>query len=298
MKTEVDLLENKELRGENLNRIDILEQVKQIITLGNSKVLNTKLVAEYYEVPEKTIKTVLLRNREELEYNGVVTLEGESLKEFKTELHDGALLWRAKSVTVYSTRALLNVGMLLRDSIIAKEVRTQILNGFEKLTETQRVSVINEEKDLVFNIYSATDEVSRMIAISEFNNFKNRHIAELNAKIAEQEPKVSYHDLILQSPSTITVTQIADDYGMSAIKFNQILKDLGMQYKQSNQWHLYKEYKDKGYTQSVTHVYGKEGESNLSTKWTQSGRSFLYKLLKENNILPMIEKGLVFGESK
>jgi phage antirepressor YoqD-like protein len=80
------------------------------------------------------------------------------------------------------------------------------------------------------------------------------------------------------------VTQIAKDYGMSAIKFNELLHDLRIQYKRNGQWVLYQEYAGKGYTKSKTTTYekgdGSEGTS-VSTLWTQKGRKFLYDKIKE-----------------
>jgi len=56
---------------------------------------------------------------------------------------------------------------------------------------------------------------------------------------------------------------------------------------------LYSQYQGLGWTQSTTYVANK-GFPNETvtflTKWTQKGRLALYKLLKENNIVPMIEK--------
>ena len=84
----------------------------------------------------------------------------------------------------------------------------------------------------------------------------------------------------------MTATQIAKDYGMSAIKFNTLLHDLGIQYKGSDgQWLLYQKYADECYTQSVT-SYDTKGNSHMHTRWTQKGRLFLYNMLKDNDILP------------
>lgn len=111
--------------------------------------------------------------------------------------------------------------------------------------------------------------------------------------IAEMKPKVNYHDIILSSTDCMTVTQIGKDYGLSAKNLNQILNNLGIQYKQSGQWMLYQKYAEEGYTKSETTSFVKTDGSigtNILTKWTQKGRFFLYDLLKKNGHLPLIEQ--------
>lgn len=66
--------------------------------------------------------------------------------------------------------------------------------------------------------------------------------------IGELKPKADYYDEILKNPGLVTITQIAKDYGMSGKKMNRILHELGIQYKQSEQWLLYSDYHCLGYT--------------------------------------------------
>ncbi|MBR0576788.1 phage antirepressor KilAC domain-containing protein [Proteiniclasticum sp. BAD-10] len=111
--------------------------------------------------------------------------------------------------------------------------------------------------------------------------------------IGELKPKADYVDRILKNPGLVTITQIAKDYGMSGTEMNKILHDLGVQYKQSDQWLLYTRYQSKGYTFSdKTEITRRDGRKDIkmNTKWTQKGVLFLYELLKENNIIPAIEK--------
>lgn len=118
------------------------------------------------------------------------------------------------------------------------------------------------------------------------NKVKDQQIAELT-------PKATYYDLILQCKDLLTVTEISKDYGMSAKGLNTKLHELGVQYRQSSIWFLYSKYQNKGYTQTKTQSYTKSDGtigSSVHTYWTQKGRLFLYDLLKENSILPMIEK--------
>lgn len=114
-----------------------------------------------------------------------------------------------------------------------------------------------------------------------------------NQVIGELKPKADYLDRILKSKALVTITQIAKDYGMSGQAMNKLLNSLGVQYKQSDQWLLYRHHHDKGYTSSETFViedvHGQE-KVTMNTKWTQKGRLFLYEVLKENGIFPEIER--------
>lgn len=120
--------------------------------------------------------------------------------------------------------------------------------------------------------------------------------AEVSVKnqiIGELKPKADYYDEILKNPGLVTITQIAKDYGMSGKKMNEVLHNIGIQYKQSEQWLLYSKYHGLSYTHSETvNITRSDGRPDVKmiTKWTQKGRIFLYDKLKENGILPMIEQ--------
>ena len=108
-------------------------------------------------------------------------------------------------------------------------------------------------------------------------------------QIAEMQPKVSYYDLILQNQSVMPIVQIAKDYGLSARAMNRKLHELGVQYKSGGVWLLYQKYAPEGYTQTKTYL-NDDGACNVHTYWTQKGRLFLYDLLKQNGVLPLIEQ--------
>ena len=114
-------------------------------------------------------------------------------------------------------------------------------------------------------------------------------VAVQNQQIAEMQPKASYYDLILQNKNTVPITQIAKDYGMSGRKFNELLHELGVQYKFRKTWLLYQHYAESGYIHSRTYAID-ESRSVMHTYWTQKGRLFLYDLLKSEGILPVIEQ--------
>ena len=114
----------------------------------------------------------------------------------------------------------------------------------------------------------------------------------LEATIVQQKPLTDYARTILNSPHTVTITQIAQDYVFSAARFNELLKNLHIQYKVGGQLILYTPYLHGGYVQSFSSYFVKpdgEVKVKLHTRWTQSGRLFLYDKLKKAGIVPLIE---------
>ncbi|VTS33346.1 Prophage antirepressor [Streptococcus porcinus] len=115
----------------------------------------------------------------------------------------------------------------------------------------------------------------------------------LQIALEESQKQARYLDLIIESKGALRVSQIAQDYGMTANKLNKVLYELGVQHKVNGQWLLYKRHMGKGYTDSHTFDYQDRNghtRANVTTTWTQKGRLFLYELLKDNGYLPLIEQ--------
>ncbi len=133
----------------------------------------------------------------------------------------------------------------------------------------------------------------RIKELETTNKQQSCQIAEMSKDIEVMKPKAEYYDMILNNKSTVLVTQIAQDYGMSAITFNKMLAKMGIQRKVGGQWILYSPYVHEGYMQSqpimITRTSGRQ-EVKYNSVWSQTGRLFLYEILKKNGVLPMIER--------
>ena len=129
-------------------------------------------------------------------------------------------------------------------------------------------------------------ELAKLLTALADEQEKRRKLEEENAFLSV---KAKYYDRILHSKNSVPVTQIAKDYGMTAIAFNRMLHEYGIQYPIRNSWVLYAEYADQNYTQSKTYQIG-EDRSVMHTCWTQKGRIFLYDFLKSHGVLPMCEQ--------
>jgi len=126
---------------------------------------------------------------------------------------------------------------------------------------------------------------------------ENKKLEEENIQLAAENQELkhdkNYLDLIMRSKALLTVSQIAQDYGMSGKALNKKLADMGIQYSINGQWILYAKYKDCGYVSSrsidITRADGRP-DVVLHTEWTQAGRKFLYEELKKQGIIPMLER--------
>lgn len=115
---------------------------------------------------------------------------------------------------------------------------------------------------------------------------KEEIIKQKDQQLKEQAPKVEFHDDVLTADGTHTITSIASDYGWSGKTMNDKLHAMKIQYKQSGRWYLYQNHKNKGYTESSTYVTKGKFGSKTQMKWTNKGRYFIYKQLKQHGINP------------
>ena len=129
-----------------------------------------------------------------------------------------------------------------------------------------------------------------MIQLCQQLKYEQERNARLKASNERLEPAARYaHDCLLADGGRLA-SSIAQEYGMSAIKFNKLLHRLGIQYKQGGQWLLYAKYTGKGYTETrVNLIPHNDGftHQHPETLWTAKGRAFLYKKLIDVGFVPM-----------
>ena len=138
----------------------------------------------------------------------------------------------------------------------------------------------------------AQEYEQKMIATKRADEAEQQVIT-LTKEIEAMGPKVSYYDMILNNKSTVLTTQIALDYGMSAKAFNIMLFDKRIQHKVGDQWILYAPYISQGYMHSKpVEIHHSNGLRTIkyNSEWTQKGRLFLYDILKNYGVLPLIEQ--------
>lgn len=145
------------------------------------------------------------------------------------------------------------------------------------------------------NSYMIEDPIARAQARIEEQREKQKLLETTDVQtqlIAEYEPKIGYLDKILESKGLLTVTQIAADYGLSARELNKVLHEERVQNKVGNQWILYKNHMNNGYTKSNTiNIVRSNGkpDTQMQTKWTQKGRLFIHELLERRGIIASMD---------
>lgn len=198
------IIESRTLRDVAIERLEVLDKVKQVMTIPRTDLLTTPQVAQYFGVQNATIRMVYKRNKEEIDSDGVMRF---TLAELRNHLEtsqdvtpqiervgkgpyhmtiDGTTVQvNPANNTLFTKRAVLRIAMLLRDSEIAKEIRTQLLNVAEVVEDNTPVamtSTLDEEMQLTTNITAAFkdgDIVRLLKCAAELNNFQKARINKL-----------------------------------------------------------------------------------------------------------------------
>ena len=185
---ELDLIENQDIREKMIDNVSVLEKVKDLLLLGDSEFATTQQVADYYEVDISVIQKLVSRNKQELESNG---LKLNSKNDIKNLIGQDVKLEIAipnRGMKLFPKRAILNIGMLLRDSKVAKEVRTRLLDIIHD-TEKNNPKIINNiineirdeqqiQKELIEAVMCG-DFAKETQLKTELIGLKNKRITEL-----------------------------------------------------------------------------------------------------------------------
>lgn len=163
MTTELALTESPTLRAAHTDRTEVLTKVGTLRLLPDDMHVTTEMVAAFYEVPVDTIKSVVEANAAELEQNGRRVLQGADLREFARPFGGLANLGlhpKARALALYTRRTVLLVGMLLRDSPVAKQVRQHLLNA-----EAEQQKQLSPAEYLVQQAYQLLAQERRLAEV-------------------------------------------------------------------------------------------------------------------------------------
>ena len=85
---ETQLIEQKDLRQQYIDRIDVLEKVKALVMLPDVELMTVAQIADFYEVDIEAIQKIYQRNRTEITEDGVVNLSVKFLIGHRVQLKE------------------------------------------------------------------------------------------------------------------------------------------------------------------------------------------------------------------
>lgn len=185
MEEDIEIIDSKAERARLVQRTDVLDKVKALATLPGHGEATTAQVAEFYEVAPNDLTKVVTRHKDELASNGYRVVQGSDLRELKTERRVAVHLKQARAVALWNRRAVLNLGMLLRDSEVAKEVRRYLLNVEEKAHEHATSAQPSEHQTLAEGLAKFLEQ--HFVTRSEFEALK----ADLSGTPIKRTAKIS-----------------------------------------------------------------------------------------------------------
>ncbi len=130
------LVESKSARDNQLGQMahdrarEILNKVKSLYFAlwQGIGAATCEQMSEFYEVKTDAVEAALRRYRNEFESDGLKTIKGKQLKDFKYVSAVTAETSKAPCLTIWTPRAALRLGMTLVESEIAKAIRTSLLD--------------------------------------------------------------------------------------------------------------------------------------------------------------------------
>lgn len=313
----VDLVEDLNARKEAMENcirnIEVLENVKEILTLGNTEFITVQMTADYFDTPLGTIKSLISEHNEELVENGLITLSGKELKgklvswniqptNFRGYFEAEGQRFANNKNTLISKRVLLNIGMLLRDSEVAKELRRRILDIVHD-SEQGKGSIetieneINEEEKLTTELSRAIlkgDMAKFMELTTKINELKNKRIVELEEQVEGYEGLI---DSFINKNSLYSIRDVGKS--LKGLKFNikdgfstfgannvfHYLRDRGVLYYRSGQNKPYAEYEGKYIKMKLSEAINGWGQPVYVCYFTKDGIKWFFKKIVREGII-------------
>lgn len=217
--TAQSLVEMSSLRNQLIDRVEVLSKVKALFLIPGIEMMSTNMVADFYDVDASAIRMCYTNHKKEIEPDGTMNIKPALLKQngFTLEKAEGKPSWLFEvggkkynimnnGIRAFSPRAVLRIGMLLRDSEVAKEVRTQLLNTFECATEEQKTEAIDQEGVMLLSIIRAGSPELMAVELGKYRDFMNRHIAKLEGEKQglQTELDIVHNEIVTWTPKQIT----------------------------------------------------------------------------------------------
>ena len=166
------------------------------------------------------------------------------------------------------------------------EARAKLILRWEELERKNSLDFTNPETVLKL-AQNWADERRKRTEAEQLASHRGQMLLSAESTIKQQAPKVEYYEKVLNSEGLISVTEIAADLGLSALRLNKWLFEQGLQFKVNGSWVPAAKIKDKDFMRSRTYTFTDHTgvlKSNLLYYWTERGRRYVMELYRKLNI--------------
>lgn len=271
---ELALTESRTMRAAALERTDVLDKVKALAMLPDSVHITTEMVANYYEVDAEAIHSVVRRHREELTENGMHTLKGAELRGFEmVNLTTSPESSNRRALRVFSRRAVLDVGMVLTGSEVAKRIRTHLLDSEAEQAQTVTGPPESAALDMAMRVIGLQDQV---LALATSNSDLAVRLADLTPKAEGYDDLIAAEGLFDMATAAKILAPVTGRLGRT--RFLNLLR--GMRIIIQDSTLPYQHLVDRGYFAVRTDVVN--GKARPATVVTAKGLRWLQAELRED----------------
>lgn len=177
--TELVLLESPSARSAQMEGMpdprveEVLNKAKALVFIArdSSAIALTGAIAEYFEVSEDTVTKSARRHRDEFLLDGLRVASRKDAEFATDKMSDASTLHqKTRRVLLWTPRAALRLGMLLRDSAVAKQIRSLLVNlaANSEPVDPERLEFITRTKALSEHLqwFKERDPVALAYALS------------------------------------------------------------------------------------------------------------------------------------
>lgn len=228
------LLDSRSLRDRYAEKVEALERVGKLVLLPDDLHVTTEMAANFYKVAADNIRMLLAAYQDEFELDGKKVLTGFELSKLK--LLSPMINKHTRQLTLLPRRAVLRIGMLLRDSEVAKVLRSYLLN-VEEIAREKAPEIIGDAYESTIKAENLPmDYEESLVQLLEQVRANKRLTAEVKAVKAEvatvkaenaiMAPKAKRFDRFLNADSLMRVEDVAKAFGIKGMGRNNLFKYL------------------------------------------------------------------------
>jgi phage antirepressor YoqD-like protein len=243
----VDVISDRERRDALvIDNVNILNEVGVLPLLPDGTHTTIKAVADFYGVSYTSVANLLNSYRDEFESDGVklVRHTDVAFDQLRPVLNP-----KRFSVKLLTRQAVLRLGMLLRNSSVADNVRSRLISkesneelevqqapapasqqtsDYLQLLEAAHQALgdlIVREKSIRSDVVDLAQYANEKAAITSEKNALENKIKELTAKVEELAPKADKYDTFFNSNGLLTGSVVAKMLGTSVYRLYAFLRE-------------------------------------------------------------------------